>query len=245
MYAARDGDYDECRSLLQQGADPDIRESKRGRTAVMYAARDGHQDIVQMLYEDGADLNFRDDLGKSALDVAVEYKKYPACQYLIHVGADYSRSETAVLELAADQGDLNMTQFLVEGGADVTKAPVLYCASYNGDLDLCQRWVQAGADVDMKNSSGYTPVNIAAKQGHNHLCEYFMELGADLNIPDDDGLTPLYFISQDGDNDLVKKLLDHGADVDSAGSLQVALDNYNNDVAETLIERGCNVNKVS
>ena len=97
----------------------------------------------------------------------------------------------------------------------------------------------------MKLSSGYTPVNIAAKQGHYHLCEYFMELGSDLNIADEDGLTPLYFICQDGDNDLVKKLLDHGADVDSAGSLQVALDNYNNDVAETLIERGCNVNKVS
>ena len=45
----------------------------------------------------------------------------------------------------------------------------------------------------MKLSSGYTPVNIAAKQGHYHLCEYFMELGSDLNIADNDGLTPLYF----------------------------------------------------
>ena len=96
----------------------------------------------------------------------------------------------------------------------------------------------------MKNSSGSTPVNIAAKQGHYHLCEYFMELGSDLNIADKDGLSPLYFICQAGYNDLVKKMIDHGADVNSAGCLQVALDNYNNDVAETLIERGCDVNKV-
>ena len=71
-----------------------------------------------------------------------------------------------------------------------------------------------------------------------------MELGSDLNIADKDGLTPLYFISQDGDNDLVKKLLDHGASVDSAGCLQVALDHYNQEVAHTLIQRGCDVNKV-
>ena len=95
-----------------------------------------------------------------------------------------------------------------------------------------------------QNSSGYTPVNIAAKQGYKHLCEYFMKLGSDLNISDKEGLTPLYFMSQDGDNDLVKKLLDHGASVDSAGCLQVALDNYNQEVAATLIERGCDVNKV-
>ena len=166
------------------------------------------------------------------------------CGYLIHAGADYSRSENAILELAADQGELAMTKFLIEGGADVTKAPVLYCASYNGDLDQCKRWIQAGANVNKKNYSGYTPVNIAAKQGHKHLCEYFMELGSDLNIAANDGLTPLYFISQDGDNDLVKKLLDHGASVDSAGCLQVALDNYNQEVATTLIQSGCDVNKV-
>ena len=164
---------------------------------------------------------------------------------MLLAGGDSSRSENAILvELAADRGNLNMTQFLIEGGADVTKAPVLYCASLHGDLDHCQRWVQAGANINQQNSSGYTPVNIAAKQGYNRLCEYFMEIGSDPNIADNNGLTPLYFLCQDGDNDLVKKLLDHGASVDSAGCLQVALDNYNQEVAATLIERGCDVNKV-
>ena len=108
---------------------------------------------------------------------------------------------------------------------------------------MVQQMVTAGADINKENY-GFTPVNIAAKQGHHHLCEYFMNHGADLNIADWNGLTPLYFICQDGCNDLVKKMIDHGADVDSAGCLQVALDNYNNDVAETLIGLGCDVNKV-
>merc|ERR1712197_131577 len=100
--------------------------------------------------------------------------------------------------------------------------------------------VDAGAGINKRNSDGDTPVNTAAKQGHHHLCEYFLNKGANLNIADKNGLSPLYFICQAGYNDLVKKMLHYGADVNSAaGCLQVALDNYNNDVAETLIELGC------
>ena len=70
----------------------------------------------------------------------------------------------------------------------------------------CQRWVQAGADVNKQNTSGYTPVNIAAKQGHYHLCHFFMDLGSHLNIAEYyDGKTPLYFLCQDDNNNLVKK----------------------------------------
>ena len=155
-------------------------------------------------------------MGDSALDGAAKWKHYPVCQYLVQAGADCSNAPGDLLCWAADQGDLAMVQ----------------------------QMVTAGADVNKKNSSGYTPLNTAAKQGHNQLCEYFMNKGADLNIADKNGLTPLYFICQAGYNDLVKKMLDHGADVNSAGCLQVALDNYNNDVAETLIELGCDVNKV-
>ena len=43
--AAHAGDYDECRSLLQRGVDPDIRDII-GWTAVMYAAINGHQNIA-------------------------------------------------------------------------------------------------------------------------------------------------------------------------------------------------------
>ena len=244
MYAARMGELNIVQLLCDADAELNIVDDDGdGMTAVMFAAERGHEKIVQLVHEAGANTSSRDDCGRSALDIAARKKNYPICLYLIHTGADYSRTKNIILELAADHGDLTMTKFLIDGGADVTKAPVLYCSSYNGDLDQCQLWAQAGAAINKQNSSGYTPVNIAAKQGYKHLCEYFMKLGSDLNISDKEGLTPLYFMSQDGDNYLVRKLLDHGASVDSAGCLQVALDNYNQEVAATLIERGCDVNK--
>ena len=113
--AAYWGKYDECRSLVQSGVDPDIKTEYGGWTAVMLAAESGHKNIVQLLCEAGARVNIRDDHGASALDIAAEEKKYPTCRYLIHAGADFSRSENAILELAADQGDLAMTKYLTEG----------------------------------------------------------------------------------------------------------------------------------
>ena len=100
-------------------------------------------------------------------------------------------------------------------------------------------------DVDNPDGDlGRTKLHEAAIEADIEECRRLIEQGEDLNIADKEGRTPLYFLCQDGDNDMVKEFLDHGADVDSAGCLHVALENYNNDVAETLIERGCDVNKV-
>ena len=89
---------------------------------------------------------------------------------MLLAGGDSSRSENAILvELAADRGNLNMTQFLIEGGADVTKLS-------STALQTMETWnsVSAGsrlerAGINHQNSGGFTPVNIAAKQGHKHL----------------------------------------------------------------------------
>ena len=204
--------YPVCQYLVQAGADC----SNAPGDLLCWAADQGDLAMVQQMVTAGADINKKNSQGTSALDLAVNKKHYPVCQYLVQAGVDCSNAPGDLLCLATDQGDLAMVQQIVTAGADINKT----------------------------NRKGLTPVNVAAKQGHHHLCEYFMNLGADLNIADKNGLAPLYFISQAGYNDLVKKMIDHGADVNSAGCLQVALDNYNNDVAETLIERGCDVNKV-
>ena len=100
-------------------------------------------------------------------------------------------------------------------------------------------------DVDNPDDDlGRTKLHVAAIEADIEECRRLIDQGEDLNIADKEGRTPLYFICQDGVNDMVKEFLDHGADVDSDGCLHVALENYNNDVAETLIERGCDVNKV-
>ena len=83
-----------------------------------------------------------------------------------------------------------------------------------------------------------------ASDGNDELCEKLLADNADPNFKDNLGLTPLYFACNDGNNSLAEKLINKGADVNAAGCLQIALDLYYNDVAQTLIEHGCDVNKV-
>ena len=55
----------------------------------------------------------------------------------------------------------------------------------------------------------------------------------------------MYFLCKDGNAELVKEFIEAGADVNSPGCLQVALETYNNNVAQILIDHGCDVNKVN
>ena len=85
-------------------------------------------------------------------------------------------------------------------------------------------------------------------QGHHRLCQYLLQLKPELNIPIKSAIrhrTPLYFLCKDGNAELVKDFIEAGADVNSPGCLQVALETYNNDVAQILIDHGCDVNKVN
>ena len=84
----------------------------------------------------------------------------------------------------------------------------------------------------------------AARNGKHEKCEKMIESGHNPNIADETGQTPLYFLIQNGNNKLAIKLMEVGADVNAIGCLQVALEMYHIDVAETLIVNGCDVNKL-
>ena len=215
-FTAENLEYQVCQYLIQCGADCSKAESHLA-DLVSWAAGEGDEDMIRQLVAAGANINDNND--------------HPP------------------LYIAAEHGHQDICQWMREQGADVTRCldPLLHCAALHGDLDLVRHWVQAGADINKVNIDGTTPVCAAAKEGHMQLCKYFLDLGADLNIADKKKtrLTPLYFLCKEGDLDTVEQFIKHGADVNSAGCLQVALENYNNEVAEFLINLGCNVNKVS
>ena len=258
------------------GAELNTRDP-RGWTPLMLAALDGNLDLVRHFHMKGAELDICSGDGSSALTWACRGGKHTVSQYLVQAGADCSRAKeylnnlllwagghgdvmmaqrlveagaswcTASLTIAAQNGHLEYSKWMVEAGADTAKCldPLLYCAAFHGDMDQCEDWLQRGADINNVNKDGNTPVNIAAKQGHHRLCALLMSHGADLNIPDSEDLAPLYYICRDGNADLAREFIQHGASVNSPGCIQVALETYNNDVAEILIALGCDINQVN
>jgi ankyrin repeat protein len=70
VQAAKRGDLNEVRRLLEAGAGVDVSD-RYGRTALMEASREGHIDIVRLLLEKGADV-FRESFGGTS---ALQYAK--------------------------------------------------------------------------------------------------------------------------------------------------------------------------
>lgn len=66
--AARSGIRQVAKTLLQAGADPNIRQN--GSTPLHIAARHGHWTITELLLESHADVDTEDTLGLTALDIA-------------------------------------------------------------------------------------------------------------------------------------------------------------------------------
>ncbi len=61
MVAARTGNVDAIKVLLDHGADVNAKETLRGTTALMWAADEGHAAAIQLLIQHGADIKAQSD----------------------------------------------------------------------------------------------------------------------------------------------------------------------------------------
>ncbi|MEP7117423.1 MAG: ankyrin repeat domain-containing protein, partial [Acidobacteriota bacterium] len=107
---------------------------------------------------------------------------------------------------------------LVSKGSDVN-APqgdgmtALHWAAMNGSTELVAFLLQAGADPNPATRvGGYTPLLLAAKQGHGAVVDRLLAGGATAGAGTDNGTTALMFAAQSGDLRSVELLLDRKVD---------------------------------
>lgn len=67
LRAARDGQVEAIKSLLNRGADIDVQDDRWGMTPLMYAADGGHVEAVKLLISRGVNLNIEDKSGGTVL----------------------------------------------------------------------------------------------------------------------------------------------------------------------------------
>lgn len=123
--AARTGDTDQLRTLLDGGCDVDSRD-RYGQTGLMLAAAYGHADAVRLLIQRGADLNSRAKWNLTALMLAIIRGHIGTARLLIDAGADLSATggkgtlslhgKTA-LDLAQERGDTATVEMLRRANA--------------------------------------------------------------------------------------------------------------------------------
>ena len=87
MRAAIEGNTEQVRELLNEGADINRRDDN-GRTALMFAVINAYHETMKVLLEHGADVNARSNVGGTALMAAALAGDLKTAQALLDRGAD-------------------------------------------------------------------------------------------------------------------------------------------------------------
>jgi len=189
--AARNGETEAVRSLLEQGASVTAVDSA-GATALVAAAYGNHVEVARALVDAGADVDAKDSTEQSAYLIATS-----------EVGDD-----TTLLELTLGAGaDVN--------AKDSDNGTGLIRAADRGYVQIVRRLLETEIEIDHVNRLGWTALLEAIILGggdkaHTEVVRVLVERGVDVNLADGDGVTPLAHARNHGYEEMAAILTDAG-----------------------------------
>jgi len=229
LFAARVGDVESARILLDAGAD--VNDAlPNGATALVEAAHSGHDALGVLLLEKGADPNAA-AVGYTALHAAVLLHGLTLVQALLAHGANPNLAMMKGTPVRRNSEDFELPATLI--GA----TPYLLAAKFL-EVDIMRALAAGGADTRAPMKTGTTPLMAAAGLGASATTDrrglalidggkpesekqllaavtMALELGSDINAGDQAGDTALHGAAAMGYNSVVQLLVDRGADLNA------------------------------
>ncbi len=234
LFAARDGQMDAAKALIEKGADINQPNAGDKTTPLLMSIINGHYDLAKYFTDKGADANLADDLGLLPLYATVDVQWAPKAWFPQPVTG---QEQVTYLDLMKDLMDhganpnarlgkkLWFRGFGDKTWVDPAGATVLLRAAVALDVPAMKVLVAHGADPDLPTKGGDTLLMVCSglgwganfsmnvPEGWIPAVKYALELGGDVNAKDAKGYSALHGASYIGNNDLVKFLVDQGADV--------------------------------
>lgn len=124
------------------------------------------------------------------------------------------------LHLAALQGEMQVAEALLNGGANVDARDKhgdtpLHLAAAKGNLAIVKMLVARGADVNARDESGATPLAAAAFYKQTEVAALLLSAHANPELADESGDTPLHLAAEAGAVKAAELLLAHNAAVNA------------------------------
>lgn len=236
LFAARDGQIDAARALLDAGADVNAVSAAEKTTPLVMAVSNGHYDLAKYFVEHGADPNLANIQGLTALYGVLDVQWAGHSWFPNPVTAQEKTSYLELMKtLLAHHADVNAklakkTWFRTLAHdatwVDPAGATAFWRAAQATDLDAMKLLLAAGADPKISTTGGDSPLMVAAGVGWGAnfsvnapdswlpAVRQCLELGLDVNQADNRGYTALHGAAYIGNNDLIKVLVEKGAKVD-------------------------------
>ena len=220
--AARGGEAEITRLLLDSGADP---AAHRSGDVLYAAASGGNLRVVEMLIASGAPIRPLDAQNGSALHEACRLGHAAIAQALIDYGFDpYGRCHWSGMALSsAIMGrEYHVAAALVAAGIDVNRPPdgyfnALAQACELAGIDTVRLLLDHGAAASLKRP-GSKALPAAARRGDVELMRLLLDHGADINCSTDDFYgTPLKGAIDSKMPEALEFVLSRGADVNLKG----------------------------
>jgi ankyrin repeat protein len=233
MFAARNGNIDVARVLLQAGANVNDTDAS-GASALVTAIHSGNSPLAGYLLQQDADPN-ASEAGYTALHAAVLRSQAGLVTELLEQGADLN----AVIEHGSAgrrfSADYSIRHQLIGMNA-------LWLAAKYGEVEILQTLLDWGADPLFVNESGVTLLHLAmgnsgsslefrrdripnALPDHEEeerrtleLTRILVEQGVDVNAADDQGFTALHHAVLKDFDQVVEFLVNQGADIHAVTS---------------------------
>ena len=194
---------------------------KNGATPLYIAAQQGHEQIVQILLEKG---NSNVDLETKVILLIVSFF-FSLSHFSIFFNA---KGGFTPLHIAAFQGHEQIVQILLEQrepNVDLETKVILLIVSFFFTFSFFYFFFNV--------KDGFTPLYIAAQNGHEQIVQFLLEKGANVDLADQvillivsfsfhfliflfffknvkTGVTPLYIAAQNGHEQIVQFLLEKG-----------------------------------
>ena len=195
------------------------------RTPLMWAVAVGDTEVLEAFKS--TDLNKRDNLGYSALHIAVSNNVPSIVKLLLSFGAETmnrTKEGFTPLLLAAHLGYEEIVKLLLKGGSgmnhlDSKQSNCLHLASQAGNLSTVQILLRSGSLVSRTDVFGRTALILASFGGYLDIIKVLLDAGDDIDHQDNEGMCPLHWAVRKGHLDAVKLLLEMGAYPNNIGRL--------------------------
>jgi ankyrin repeat protein len=232
VFAAREGDVESTRVLLDAGADVN-QTTEYGWTPLLTATNNRHYKLGAYLMSRGANVNIANKGGWTPLYLATDNRNIEGGDYPVpKPDMDHLEYIKQLLDHDADpnprakDNTLTRTIFTMQWFYEAGCTPFIRAAQ-SSDTELMQLLLDYGADPFMATDNGDTALTAAGGIGWVEGVTYehsvkenvvairmLLDLGLDPNAANKEGRTALMGAALKGRNEVIDMLIAHGARVD-------------------------------